>query len=114
MIMSNATDRANEILESAGYVIASFGLEIQEKDKRINELEAQLSNQWVSANPTADQLNSIGRKKFLAEVVYTGDAIAATTIEAVMFDKYQGWIIKDKGPLKASVKQYTKLPEPPL
>ena len=35
-------DRYNEIAESAGYVIASFGLEIQDKDKRIAELEAEL------------------------------------------------------------------------
>ena len=32
-------DRYNEIAGKAGYVIASFGLEIQDRDKRIAELE---------------------------------------------------------------------------
>lgn len=35
-------DRYEEIAEKAGYVIASFGLEIQERDKLIAELRQQL------------------------------------------------------------------------
>ena len=44
--MSTATiliDRYNEIAEKAGYVIASFGLEIQERDQRIAELEKTIA-----------------------------------------------------------------------
>ena len=37
--MSRAIDRANEVLESAVHVITSFGMELQEKDRRIKELE---------------------------------------------------------------------------
>jgi len=45
-------DRYNEIAEKAGFVIASFGLEIQERDKRIVELEAELlkARELVSNN----------------------------------------------------------------
>ena len=55
-------DRANEILESAGYVIASFGLELEEKDCLIASLHSQLEANWISCSeslPKRDHLVAI-------------------------------------------------------
>lgn len=74
--------------------------------------------QWTEMKSEADEpgddlLSKVGRCKFLCAVAYSGTMIVVRGMDVVMFDKSRGFLLADKGELKAGVTHWMPLPEMP-